>query len=129
MSLDKAEQLFNHFIAMQDSHMETLKGNIMSLKKDKPVITDLDLLTIQRNSLYSEVQAYFEKEFPQEDSKNADFRVKVEFLSEKLNFIMEREDKLKKMVEENSRLLSEKLSRLRKGKSALSAYNKAADNI
>eukprot|EP00767_Chilomastix_cuspidata_P008200 gnl/Chilomastix_cuspidata/9321.p4 GENE.gnl/Chilomastix_cuspidata/9321~~gnl/Chilomastix_cuspidata/9321.p4 ORF type:complete len:130 (-),score=26.70 gnl/Chilomastix_cuspidata/9321:598-987(-) len=129
MSIKEAEEIFERYLNMQDVHMETLENNISKLENGKPVISDLDYLTIERENLYSEIKIYFEKEFPNEDLTDIDTKTRLENLSEKLQFIMEREDKLKNLVLKNSKLLSIRLGKLRNGKNALNAYNRAAENI
>jgi|GEM_PF-4822201 hypothetical protein len=129
MSYNALEEIFNRYIAMQDSHMEILNNNIAGLEQDKPLIDDLDFLTVQRDLLYQEIQDYFENEFSQEKNDSYEAGNSLNYLLEKLQFIMGREDKLKTLVEKNSELLSLKLGRMRQGKNALNAYNKSAESI
>jgi hypothetical protein len=123
------EEIFNRYIAMQDRHTDTLENNISLLEKGAGGISDLDYLTSQRNLLYKEIKNYFENDFPNEDFDNAGTRSRLTELSDKLGFIMEREGNLKKLVMKNTRLLSLKLGRIRNGKDALNAYNKAAGTV
>lgn len=129
MSYNALEEIFNRYLAMQDSHMEILQNNIAGLEQDKPLVDDLDFLTVQRDLLYQEIQDYFENEFNQEKNDSYEAGNSLNYLLEKLQFIMKREDKLKGLVEKNSELLSLKLGRMRQGKNALNAYNKSAESI
>ncbi|PID78224.1 MAG: hypothetical protein CSA18_02590 [Deltaproteobacteria bacterium] len=129
MAISIAEEIFERYIAMQDVHMEVLDNNIAKLEKDKPSISDLDYMTIQRDLIYKELTNCFKSEIFNENKEDIDFKKRLENLSYRLGFILEREEKLKNLVKENSRLLSVKLGKMRKGQTALSAYNRTAENL
>ena len=126
MGFNSLEEILNKYLAMQDFHREALKANIAILEKGGSGIKDLDYLTVQRNLVYKEIRNYFEKIFPGEDLSGADTKSKLSYLSEKLCFIIDRETGLKKLIVQNSKLLSAKLGRMRKGKNALNAYSRTA---
>lgn len=109
--------------------METLENNIVLLKNGAGGINDLDYLTNQRNLLYKDIKQYFENEFSKEDFEDTDTKSRLIELSDKLGFIMEREDSLKQLVIKNTNLLSSKLGKIRNGKKALNAYNKVAGTV
>lgn len=129
MDTDYMEELFDRYIAMQDVHREAVENNISMLKKGKNFLTDVDVLTLERDMLFKEIKDYFENIFPDEKSDDNNYSSKsseqLEDMVEKLEFILEREDDLEIVLIEYKKLLSNRLGKMRKGKNALDAYGRA----
>lgn len=125
MTTEYMEELFDRYIAMQDVHREAVENNISMLKNNKNFLTDIDILRLERDLLFKEIQYYFENIFPDDNIDGSKSPEELEDMVEKLKFIIEREDDLEILLMEYKKLLSNRLGKMRKGKNALGAYGRA----
>jgi len=127
MEFFSINEIFDRYVAMQDRHEEILENNITALKEGLGGIADLDYLTVQRDMIYKEVKEYFDAFSTRGVMENQVFESGLKDIVQRIDFIMERENSLRGLVEKNAELIAARLAKLRKGKTALGAYQKSSN--
>ncbi|WP_027359292.1 flagellar protein FliT [Desulforegula conservatrix] len=117
MKIQTLNDVIDAFEKLQIKHEALIKGGIESIRDKTNDVPDLDIMTDDREQAFRNLQNAFGDMAVVEGDLEG-----LEGLRQRLSRVLEREDVIKKRVEEYRAGLKESLDRMNHGKKALKGY-------